>query len=720
MKRLASLLFICLSCLVYSAESQVKDSLSGIWLNTSLKAEDRLNALNRLIYNYCLYSNPDSAYKLIEEEYRLAVNSGLRDFEAKAFNNLGFYYELKGDFEKSIDHFQKGLEIWTEIDDKNGMASAYNNLSGPYRQLGNYVLHSECLTKSLLLFEETGNESGIANVTNNLGVFYLSQEDLSESLKYFKKALKLHKKIGSKHNIPNSLGNIGLVYNHQGQIDKSLEYFLESYGYYEESNDILGKAIVLYNIGECHFANKDYDLALDSYYKSLAYSDTIEDLIGKSASQKAIAKVYFEQGLFQKAIHFAEKALVVGQEINSLEEVKEAALVLYQSYKSVKDHKMALEMYEMYVANKDSLNGEGNQKEIIHQKYRYEYEKKKALEDAARNAEIKQQEILAVERKKQQFVITISISLGLILTLSFLLVIFRRLKITRTQKNEISLQKDTIETILEDVTDSINYAKHLQDAILPNDDEIRKRFPESFIIYNPKDAVSGDFYWFEMLHSTSYLENTTYLAVADCTGHGVPGAMVSVVCSNALNRTIFEYDIKEPSKILDKARELIVSMFENEGTSLNDGMDIVLCSFRLNELIYSGANNPLWIIRETRFLTEEQKESSNILIDGKYTLIELKSDRQPVGNYVNMKPFTEKRISIRKGDCLYLFTDGYVDQFGGEKGKKYMRRRFKKMLLGIQSEPMEKQYTLIKDSFNNWKGIHDQIDDVCVMGLKIT
>jgi serine phosphatase RsbU (regulator of sigma subunit) len=281
------------------------------------------------------------------------------------------------------------------------------------------------------------------------------------------------------------------------------------------------------------------------------------------------------------------------------------------------------------------------------------------------------------------------------------------------QQKKINDQKQIIENKQEEITDSIKYAKRLQNAILPSFDVVNKHLPNNFILFKPKDVVSGDFYWFEQLNGIYYL------AAADCTGHGVPGAMVSVVCSNALNRSLNEFGITEPSKILDKTRELVIETFAKSGEDVKDGMDIALCAFNGNKVIYSGANNPLWIVRKTELLTQEQKEERNCIIENGLSLIEHKPNKQPIGLYDWMKEFTQEEIELQSGDSLYIFTDGFADQFGGEKGKKFMYKPFKRLLIDVHTKPIYEQAQLISDSFENWRGELEQIDDVCVIGVKI-
>jgi serine phosphatase RsbU (regulator of sigma subunit) len=257
-------------------------------------------------------------------------------------------------------------------------------------------------------------------------------------------------------------------------------------------------------------------------------------------------------------------------------------------------------------------------------------------------------------------------------------------------KNFVISQKNA------EIIDSITYAKRLQEAILPPIEEITAHVPESFVLYKPKDIVAGDFYFAE--HKGDHF----VIAAADCTGHGVPGAMVSVVCSNALNRAVMEFGITDPGKILDKVTELILETFKKSHTDVKDGMDISLCvfNFKQNEVKWAGANNPLWFVK-----------------DGQ--LQEIVATKQPVGKSDFYKPFMTHTLSLNKGDLLYLFTDGYADQFGGPKGKKFKYKQLSDLLAENCQKPLIIQYEILNSAFDKWRGIHEQIDDVCIIGIRV-
>ncbi|MCO6500349.1 MAG: SpoIIE family protein phosphatase [Vicingus serpentipes] len=273
----------------------------------------------------------------------------------------------------------------------------------------------------------------------------------------------------------------------------------------------------------------------------------------------------------------------------------------------------------------------------------------------------------------------------------------KKTNLALNDKNDaITLQKLLIEDKNKEILDSISYAKRIQSAILPSKELIENSFSDSFIIYIPKDIVAGDFYWLEQK------DNKILFAAADCTGHGVPGAMVSVICNNGLNKSVREHRLTDPGKILNKTREIVLKQFEKSEDEVKDGMDIALCSLEGNTLKYAGANNPLWILRKNDTVVEE-----------------IKADKQPIGQFDNPKPYTTHTIELEKGDNIYIFSDGFADQFGGEKGKKFKTLNFKNLLLSIQNHTMKEQETSIKNAFEKWKGDLEQVDDICIIGVRV-
>ncbi|HEY0030825.1 MAG TPA: SpoIIE family protein phosphatase [Bacteroidia bacterium] len=276
--------------------------------------------------------------------------------------------------------------------------------------------------------------------------------------------------------------------------------------------------------------------------------------------------------------------------------------------------------------------------------------------------------------------------------------VMERTKDAVDQKLIAENRRELIEEKQKEIIDSINYAKRIQSAIMAKEEDIKTAFPDSFLLYKPKDIVAGDFYFFE--NTSTHL----FYAAADCTGHGVPGALVSVVCANALSRCVKEFGLTMPGEILDKARTLVEETFRKSGQDVKDGMDISLLvkDKKQNTFHWAGANNALWYIAS---------QGS--------TLNEIKANKQPIGISENPKPFTTHALQVQPNTCIYLLTDGYADQFGGEKGKKFKYKQLSEKLLTISQEPMENQKQILDNCFEGWKGSLEQIDDVCIIGIRL-
>lgn len=263
---------------------------------------------------------------------------------------------------------------------------------------------------------------------------------------------------------------------------------------------------------------------------------------------------------------------------------------------------------------------------------------------------------------------------------------------------EINLQKEELKEKNKEIIDSITYAKRLQDAILPGDIFLKEALTNYFLVYKPKDIVAGDFYWIDRI------DNKIWLAVCDCTGHGVPGAMVSVLCSNALSQALNQYNARDPAEALSITRNILQATFQKSEQEVKDGMDCVLCCFDYDslQLQFAAANNSLYLLRAGSALQE------------------FKADKMPVGKHSEKSTsFTLQQIQLQKGDLIYMFTDGYADQFGGPKGKKFKYKQLEDLITAGSQLPLEDQKIKLESGFTNWIGNLEQVDDVCLMGIRI-
>ncbi|MBL0329087.1 MAG: tetratricopeptide repeat protein [Bacteroidetes bacterium] len=654
------LFFILISNSVYGqkrtkAEQNSLDSLNAITSNSSNHDTIIANALlAKVDYYYLTY--PDSAILFCEMGKNIFEKHNHTNGKSGSYAWMGYLLESQGDIEGALEYMYRSLKI----------------------------------------FEETNNKEEQASVLNNIGFVFYNQHDWEKSLEYFESSLRIKEKLGNKQAIAMSYNNLAVVYVDMGNMEKSFYYLSNSLKLYKEMNDKPGISMVLNNIADNYRIKGEFDIALGYLQNSLKIELELGDLQGEAISYENMGKIYFKQGKIDLAEKFALQSLNLSKKLGYPDDIKQAALLLSSIYEKQNKGIDALQMYRLYITMRDSLNNGETQKNVAKQQAKYKYEKLKAIDD------IENDKRLGIEKeaKEKQQVITMAISIGLAFVLAFLFFVFNRLKVARRQKKLIEQQNSIVESaknMLElknkEITDSISYAKRIQTAILPSEKLVKQYLKKSFILYKPKDIVAGDFYWLE------HKNESILFAAADCTGHGVPGAMVSVVCNNALNRSVREQGLTDPGMILDKTRELVLEEFEKSDEDVNDGMDIALCSIIGNKLSYAGAYNPLWIIRNNECM-------------------EWGANKQPIGKFENQEKFTTHNVDLLQGDTIYIFTDGFIDQFGGEKGKKFKAKALKELLLNVQHKTMEEQQILIQNAFEKWKENVEQIDDVCLIGVR--
>ncbi len=691
------------------AQDKIIDSLKKAIKNS---VHDTITIKTSISLGEAIYqSEPDeainlwkSSVKLCEKNLakKLSANDPCKAFylkyQAGALNNIGFIIDYHGDTPTALIYYHKSLKILIETNDKDGIATSSNNIGYIYKNQGDISKALEYYHSSLKIREEIDDKKGVANSLNNIGFIYDNQGDIDKAYEYFKRSLKIQESINDKKGIASSLNNIGSIYKKKNEIHKSLVCFARSLKVMTEINDKKGIAKSMNNIGDIYIIQGKIDKALDCFQKSLKIREEIIDKQGVANSLNSIASTLLKKGNIKEAQRFSEKSLKIANELGFPEHIKSSAMTLKNIYKQQKKFALAFQMYELEMQMQDSIKNTETKKASISKQFQYEYDKKNAA-DSVMNAQKDKIEVANLAAKDAQLKNgrTQRFALGgvLALVVIFSISLYKRFKISQHQKIIIEKHKDEVELQKKEIIDSITYAKRLQKAILPHRSQILDNIPQSFVIYLPKDIVAGDFYWAENVN------DYYYIAAADCTGHGVPGAMVSMVCSNAMNRAVNEYMLTETGPILDKVRELVLTTFIKGGDDIQDGMDISLC--RINkftkEIQWSGANNSLWYFNNNE-------------------LQEVKADKQPIGKYAYAKPFTSHIVQADINTNYYLFTDGFADQFGADE-KKMTKKRFKDLIISVQEKDMATQKQLILEYFNTWKGDAEQIDDVCVIGITV-
>lgn len=412
---------------------------------------------------------------------------------------------------------------------------------------------------------------------------------------------------------------------------------------------------------------------------------------------------------FQLAKKFGTRSYDLGKELGYPYYIESSAGLLKSVYEKLGDYKNAYYYFTEEMTMRDSVRNEETYKLSQKHQARYEYEKQHAAdsiqfvnEQIINKEKIERQNAEIIAKENEQ----LALYGGLFLVVVFSGITYNRFSKTRKQKSvieiqkrEVEEQKDVIEEKHREITDSINYAERIQRAMMASNQMLSENLSAYFIYFNPKEAVSGDFYWAAKLPDGNFC-----LAVADSTGHGVPGAIMSILNIASLDKAVTK-GISNPAEILNETRALIIESLRNDGSSDGgkDGMDCSLVSFDLktNSLNFALANNPLWICRNNE-------------------MIEFAPDKMPVGRHTNQdKSFTRQSFVAERGDMIYLFTDGYADQFGGPKGKKFKYASLKSLLPAIAHLPPAIQQQKLHEAFNSWKADLEQVDDVCIIGVRM-
>ncbi|KJS04620.1 MAG: hypothetical protein VR77_10925 [Flavobacteriales bacterium BRH_c54] len=644
--------------------------------------------------------------KHIDKKIKFATKNNFLALKAKALAQIGNCNWSLSEYDNAFKNYSKALEINIKIDNKQQQAAILGNMGVIMDTQGRYAEALTYYFQSLKIEEEINNEKGQAVTLGNIGIIYYNQKEYEKALDYYEKSLALKEKINETNSISTILGNIGIVYHDQNNFDKALEYYQKGLAVDRKYNNKYGISRHLGNIGLAYEDKKDFKKALDYYFEALKIDEELNNKIGIAYQKSYIGNLYMLLNEHKKAEKYLAESYQLSKEIGSLEVLESSTGKLSELYEKNNKKELAFDFYKLFIQYKDSLLKEENTKASIEKEMQYLYEKKSVADSLAYE---KEKALSKAEKAKQKAEIKMiknqqyALFGGLFLIILFSGFMYNRFRVTNKQKQIIESQKVIVEQKNIEIVDSIKYAKRIQNAILPADELLKQQLKDFFVLYHPKDIVSGDFYWLEKY------ENHILFAAADCTGHGVPGAMVSVVCANSLSKALLEVKEAIPAKILDKTKQLVVEHFEKSGEDVKDGMDIALCSLKLFEsyatLQYAGANNPLYIVRENR--------------EGIAELTEIKPNKQPIGKYFRQELFTNHEIELQKGDTIYVFTDGYADQFGGPKGKKMMYKPFKDLLLNIQDKSMDEQKEILEQHFNDWKGSLEQVDDVCIIGVRI-
>jgi serine phosphatase RsbU (regulator of sigma subunit) len=672
----------------------------------------------QLIFIFCFFaffadaSSTDSLKAALKNDINDTTRCNILNslIEEEEDDNVWGAYneEVKTIAENNLKSLTKGTPLY--IFYSKCLAGAYNNRGYIAKFHGNIPQALDNYHRSLQMYEDLNDQVNIANVLNNLGFIYREQGDNDKALRTFLRNLEQYKKTKNTFSYGWTLNNIGIIYSDQGNLQKALEYYQQCLEVQKELKNKKLEAYVLNNIGEVYEqrSNRDPSIskgkrielkerALDHFKRSLALQEEVGDRRGISLSLGYIALTLVELDKAEEARGFAERGLQVATEAGYTDNIGRSSEALGKIYAKIGNWKSAYEMQVLFKKMSDSIANETNKKMSIQKSFQYEYDKKATADSVKAFQERKVFDAQLKQEKTQRM----ALYFGIILVGVFGAFMFNRFKITkkqnqliRLQKTELQSQKDLVEAHQKETLDSIHYAKRIQSALIANSDLITRNIGNNFIYFNPKDIVSGDFYW-----ATDH-NGKFFLAVCDSTGHGVPGAFMSLLNIGFLSEAIKEKNIEKPNDVFNYVRQRLITSISEGGQ--RDGMDgILICIDRKTKTIeYAAANNEPVLVRDKK-------------------IIDLPKDKMPVGHAEDLVSFKLHSFSYTSGDMLYMYTDGFADQFGGPNGKKYKYRQLNELLINLCDKKPETQKGILESEFLTWKGDLEQVDDVCIVGLHL-
>ena len=635
----------------------------------------------------------DNALLFQQKALQQALQIGDEGIVAVEYNRIGIIYKRFGLYSTALTYYFKALAIREKSSNEKNIANLYNNIGNIYRRKGDLDMALEYYLKTLKIRKGDKDKEGYAYVLNNIGNLYADLKIYDKALDYHKQSLKEKEELGNRHGIVSSYKNIGEVYLNTDQPEKALEYFEICLRMSREINDMEGIAQGLSDIGRAYMKFQNFSLAAKYFQESIEITENIGDKTGIINLYIHFSNLYIQLNNYNEALNFLNKSLVLAKEENLLEEISMIYFNYSTVYSEVKQPIKALEFYKKYTDVHNSIfNSEKNIK-IADIQTKYEVEKKEIEIELQKTALAKKDAILKQKNTQRNALIT-----GIVLLLILIVIVFKAFMQRKKSNLILKHQKEKIEEQNRNITDSIVYAQRIQRALLPPGDYMKQLLPHRFILYKPRDIVSGDFYW------VNKKDDLIITAAADCTGHGVPGAMMSMLGVSILNEIVSIRQNEDAGEILNKFRSKLIESLHQGGKESHmwDGIDIALCLIDLKKknVQYAGAYSPLYLIREGK-------------------LKETKGDKMPIGIHARMEPFTNHNIKIQTGDSLYIFSDGYIDQFGGENDKRFTQRRFRKLLVDIYDKPMTDQKEILEKTLTEWQGKSDQIDDILVMGVRV-
>ncbi len=636
---------------------------------------------------------------------------------ANLYDGMGDVYLDSGEVESSIDHYEKSIEVKNEIGDKKGVSEGYSKIGNVYEKTYDYQSALDYYEKSAEVKGELDDKAGLSTVMDNMGNIYYKQKFLEKSIDSYKKAAELNEQLGNEDELGSTYNKMGVAYYELGQFENAEQFMEKSVEIKEKNGNQKEASMALNNLGNLNYNQNKIRKAISYYEKSLDYKTTSNYEAGKAISLFNLGKAYREMDDNDKAIEYFKQSKDLAEANNLPEVAAKNVKALSEIYRESNNNEKADAFEQMLVSSgfsgidvdeplsEKQAVSETNQsndviklltEEVLRQKQLVELEAEKRAKENKINSLKLQNKNDQIQKQR-----TVVMSLGIVILLILAVLVLLRVQVIQKKKanEELTRKNELISKQSKLITDNIKAASFIQRAAMPPDEYIISEIPEYFILNKPKDIVSGDFYWMEKRGGN------LFLAVADCTGHGVQGALISMLGVAILNEIVNKSYKDGPGEILSQLSEKVKKVLHQSGgdsmEDIREGMDMVLLKINKEEKLieFAGAKNPVYIVHE-----------------GDITIY--KGDKSPIGYFSKGTPFTTQSIQIENGDSMYMFSDGYADQLGGDEMKKFLSKRFKKLLIDIEPLPMEQRKEKMLQNYNDWKGNYSQVDDVMVMGIK--
>ncbi|MEM6523447.1 MAG: tetratricopeptide repeat protein [Bacteroidota bacterium] len=614
------------------------------------QGESRVAVLNKLC-QYYLNNNPNKADSLVKEALTLAKNIGDSSGIASSYNNIGLLYKNKGNLDEALVNYLTSAGIQERNNLKLKLANTLGNIGTIYSIEGQFSVALDYFRRAQNIFVDEGDDEQLVGAFNNIGNVYLDQKQLDSALFYYQRAMTIYEELkdNSKSFLP--FESIGNIYFQKGDLESAIVYYQSAYDLYVINKDTNGMSSALHNIGMVYKLRKEFVLALESFNSALEFAQTTANLRLLSIIYQALAETYFESG----------------------------------------DTFMAYSYQKLHDSAKDSLFSEASTRLIAKMEAAYEMEKMESeLQSLQLKSEVQQLRI------KNDKIIIFAIIIISIVGISLTTVIIKELRLIKKNKKLVEEQRDIIEEKNKSITYSIDYSRSIQKSLLNYNVSAAKR-GKFFVLFEPKDIVSGDFYWYKEI------KDLDILAVADCTGHGVAGAFMTVVGHAALEQIVNKDGFDEPAEILHRLTKYVQKSLKNsQGEIMDHSMDIGICRIdrKSKTLTFAGINHSLVYVESG----ELREVKGNKIVQGEQT--------------PSPSDFLSEVVQISENHTFYMYTDGFQDQFGGSENKKYMLGRFKKLLSEISTLPFDDQKHKLKAEINEWRGENEQTDDIAIVGFR--